>query len=46
MENAAIAKTLNISPLTVKKHVSSILTKLGLPNRIHAAIYAVRSGLG
>jgi DNA-binding NarL/FixJ family response regulator len=45
MENAEIAQTLNISPLTVKNHVSSILTKLGLPNRIQAAIYAIRRGL-
>lgn len=44
MENAAIARTLDISPRTVKNHVSNILTKLGLPSRVHAAIYAVRRG--
>ena len=33
MENAEIAKTLNISPRTAKNHVSSILMKLGLPWR-------------
>lgn len=45
MENAGIATTLNISPRTVKNHVSSILTKLGVPSRVHAAIFAVRRGL-
>jgi DNA-binding NarL/FixJ family response regulator len=45
MENAEIAEALEISPRTVKNHVSSILAKLGLPSRIQAAIYAVRSGL-
>ena len=45
MENAEIASTLHISPRTAKNHVSSILTKLGLPSRVQAAIYAVRSGL-
>jgi DNA-binding NarL/FixJ family response regulator len=44
-ENAQIAEALHISPRTVKNHVSSILSKLGLPNRIQAAIYAVRHGL-
>jgi DNA-binding NarL/FixJ family response regulator len=44
MENAEIAATLNISARTAKNHVSSILTKLGLTNRIQAAIYAVRMG--
>lgn len=45
LENAEIAKILNISPRTVKNHVSSILEKLGLSSRIQAAIYAVRHGL-
>jgi DNA-binding NarL/FixJ family response regulator len=45
LENAEIAAALKISPRTAKNHVSNILTKLGLPNRIQAAIYAVRSGL-
>jgi DNA-binding NarL/FixJ family response regulator len=45
MENAEIAEALNISPRTAKNHVSSILTKLGLPSRVQAAIYAVRRGL-
>jgi DNA-binding NarL/FixJ family response regulator len=45
MENAEIAHELGISPRTAKNHVSNILAKLGLPNRIQAAIYAVRRGL-
>jgi DNA-binding NarL/FixJ family response regulator len=44
-ENAEIAEALNISPRTVKNHVSSILAKLGQPNRVGAATYAVRRGL-
>lgn len=45
LENSEIAETLDISPSTAKNHVSSILTKLGLPNRIQAAIYAIRREL-
>ena len=45
MDNAAIADQLIISPKTVKNHVASILEKLGLDNRIQAAVYAVRRGL-
>ena len=40
--NAEIAQELVLSPLTVRNHVSTILSKLGLSNRIEAAIYAVR----
>jgi DNA-binding NarL/FixJ family response regulator len=45
MENAEIAEALSISPRTAKNHVSNILSKLGLPGRVQAAIYAVRRGL-
>lgn len=45
LENSEIADTLQISQRTAKNHVSSILGKLGLPSRVQAAIYAVRSGL-
>jgi DNA-binding NarL/FixJ family response regulator len=45
LENAEIAEELEISPSTAKNHVSNILAKLGLPNRIQAAIYAVRNDL-
>jgi DNA-binding NarL/FixJ family response regulator len=44
-ENSEIAKNLQISPRTVKNHVSSILAKLGLPSRVQAATFAVRHGL-
>jgi two-component system, NarL family, response regulator LiaR len=46
LENSEIAETLDISASTAKNHVSSILTKLGLPNRVQAAIYAIRRDLG
>ncbi len=45
LDNSGIAVELNISPRTAKNHVSSILAKLDVPNRIQAATYAVRSGL-
>ena len=45
MDNAEIGRTLFISPSTVKNHISSILLKLQIENRIQAAVYAVRSGL-
>jgi DNA-binding NarL/FixJ family response regulator len=44
-DNAEIAKELHISPKTVKNHISNILMKLQIENRIQAAVYAVRSGL-
>jgi DNA-binding NarL/FixJ family response regulator len=44
-DNARIAAELHISPKTVKNHISNILMKLQMENRIQAAVYAVRSGL-
>jgi DNA-binding NarL/FixJ family response regulator len=44
-DNADIAEELHISPKTVKNHISNILMKLQIENRIQAAVYAVRSGL-
>ena len=44
-DNAQIARDLFISPKTVKNHISNILMKLQIDNRIQAAVYAVRSGL-
>jgi DNA-binding NarL/FixJ family response regulator len=44
-ENAEIAAELYISPKTVKNHISNILMKLQIENRIQAAVYAVRSGI-
>jgi len=44
-DNAVIAADLCISPKTVKNHISNILMKLQIDNRIQAAVYAVRSGI-
>ena len=44
-DNTQIARALYISPETVKDHVSHILVKLGVENRIQAAVYAVRTDL-
>jgi len=43
--NSEISSALYISPSTVKNHVGEILDKLGVENRVEAAVYAVRSGL-
>lgn len=45
LENTQIAEELHISPRTAKNHVSNVLSKLGLSNRVQAAIYAVRNGV-
>jgi DNA-binding NarL/FixJ family response regulator len=44
-ENSEIASDLGISPRTAKNHVSSILEKLGLSNRVQAAVYAAKHQL-
>ena len=44
-DNAMNAAELHISPKTVKNHISNILMKLQIENRIQAAVYAVRSGI-
>ena len=44
-DNAQIAGELFISAKTVKNHISNILLKLSIENRIQAAVVAVRSGL-
>jgi DNA-binding NarL/FixJ family response regulator len=43
-DNAQIGVELSISPKTVKNHISNIFTKLGIENRVQAAVYAVRAG--
>jgi DNA-binding NarL/FixJ family response regulator len=43
--NREIARALTLSEKTVKTHVSSILTKLGVQDRTQAALYAVHPGL-
>jgi DNA-binding NarL/FixJ family response regulator len=45
LDNGEIGRTLFISQNTVKNHVSGILCKLEVDNRIQAAVQAVRCGL-
>ena len=43
--NKHIAKEFGIEERTVKTHVSSLLSKLGLRSRTQAALYALKIGL-
>jgi two-component system, NarL family, response regulator LiaR len=45
LSNKEIAYKISVSEKTVKAHVSSILNKLNLPGRTHAALFASRRGL-
>jgi NarL family two-component system response regulator LiaR len=45
LDNSQIADELGISALTAKNHLSNILAKLGVSNRVQAATFAVRHGL-
>lgn len=40
-----IANQLVLADVTIRTHVNRILTKLGLQNRVQAALYCVRSGM-
>jgi len=46
LANKEIAFELKVSENTVKNHLRNILEKLHLQNRVQAALYAVRAGLG
>ncbi|PKW17718.1 LuxR C-terminal-related transcriptional regulator [Saccharopolyspora spinosa] len=41
----AMAKQLGVAPTTVRTHVQSVLTKLGVHSRLEAASFAIRHGL-
>lgn len=43
--NAEIARMLSLGESTIKSHVQHLLTKLDIPNRVHAVIYAYQHGL-
>ncbi len=43
--NAEIAGKLTLGESTIKSHVQHLLTKLNIPNRVHAVIYAYQRGL-
>ncbi|MCI0393603.1 MAG: response regulator transcription factor [Chloroflexi bacterium] len=43
--NVEIAVALSLSEKTVRNHVSAILAKLNLANRVEAATYAIRHGI-
>lgn len=40
-----IADQLVLTEVTIRTHISRILTKLGLKNRVQAALYGIRTGL-
>jgi NarL family two-component system response regulator LiaR len=45
LDNAAIATHLTVAEVTVRTHISHILDKLHLANRVQATLYALRTGL-
>ena len=45
LTNQEIGKTLFVSEATVRTHVSNILAKLHMANRVQATLYALRTGI-
>lgn len=45
MKNRRVAEKLNISELTVKVHLSSVFRKIGVRDRLQAALYAIHNGI-
>ena len=45
LDNQGVAERLHLSPRTVRNHMSSILTKLGVHSQLQAVVFAVRHGV-
>jgi DNA-binding NarL/FixJ family response regulator len=45
MSNAEIARSLVVSPATIKTHAASVIQKLGVRDRVQAVVVAYESGL-